>query len=98
MEHIVAGIVIVAAVLAALLLGWRQIKQLQWLRANDVGLSSEDRSYHVWSLRRRFVGCALLLALAAMLCGLYVFDISNRLEQLKARAEQLRGSGIEPTP
>lgn len=97
MEHIVAGIVITASVLAALLLGWRQVKQWQWLRANDVALSAEDRSYHTWSIRRRFIGCLLLLGLAAMIYGLYAFDISSGLEALMSQGEQARGNGTKLT-
>jgi cell division protein FtsL len=97
MEHIVAGIVITGAVLSALLLGWRQVKQRQWLRANDVALSPEDRSYHVWSIRRRILGCVLLLGLAAMILGLYALNISSGLEELMSRGEQARGTGAKLT-
>jgi hypothetical protein len=97
MEHIVAGIVITAALLAALLLGWRQAKQWQWLRANDIALSAEDRSYHTWSIRRRFLGCLLLLSLAAMIYGLYAFNISSGLEALMNEGDQVRGTGINLT-
>src|SRR5688572_21390922 len=97
MEHIVAGIVITAAVLAAILLVWRQMKQWQWLRAHHTALSPEDRSYHVWSIRRRFMGCLLLFSLAAMIYGLYAFNISRGLEEIMSQGEQVRGTGAQLT-
>lgn len=91
MERIVAGVVIVAAVLSAVLLGWRQVKQLQWLPENEAGLADEDRRYHVWSIRRRLTGCVLLMGLAAMVFGLYAFGIAGRLEELIDLGERAQG-------
>jgi len=91
MEYVVAAIVIVAATLSALLLGWRQVRQVRWLRENEAGLNAEDQRYHTWSVRRRFVGCLLLLGLAVMVYGLYAFGIAGRLEELIAQAEQAQG-------
>jgi hypothetical protein len=93
MEHLVAVMVVVIALLAALALGWRQWTAWRWLRAHEAGLSQEDTKYYRWSLGRRITGCVLLLVLGGMIWGLYVFNIAAGLEQLKNQGEQAHGSG-----
>jgi hypothetical protein len=98
MEHYVAAIVVAACLIAALVLGYRQMIQLRRLKGQEAQLSEEDRVYYRWSTRRRVTGCILLLVLAAMLAGLYLFDIAAGLEDLAAIAEQARGTGQKMTP
>jgi small-conductance mechanosensitive channel len=93
MERNLAWIVVIVTTLAAVALGYRQLKVWQWLRQNEVGLSSEDATYHRWSIGRRITGCVLLLLLAAMIAGIYVFDIASGLEELMALGEQAKNTG-----
>lgn len=93
MERLVAWIVVAVTVLAALALGYRQLKVRQWLKAHEVSLSSEDIAYHRWSITRRLTGCVLLLILGAMIAGIYLFDIANGLEELMALGDKVKGTG-----
>lgn len=87
MERIVAGVVVAVTVAAALALGYRQLRVRQWLKANEVALSPEDITYHRWSIGRRLIGCVLLMLLAAMIAGIYLFNIASGLEELMALGE-----------
>jgi hypothetical protein len=51
---------------------WRQAQTLRQLRHSD-NLSPEDRSYFHRQAWRRLVGCALLVILAGMLAGYFLF-------------------------
>jgi hypothetical protein len=90
MERIVATVIVFIALFAALLLGWRQWKQWHWYKANRDELSAEDQRYFRWSLGRRIAGCILLFILAAMVYGIYAFDIASGLDQLVQQAEKNR--------
>lgn len=90
METIVATVVVIIALLAAVLLGWRQWKQWQWYQANRDELSIADQRYYRWSLGRRIAGCTLLFILAAMVYGIYAFDIASGLDQLRHQAEKVK--------
>lgn len=97
MEQTVAWIVVAITVVSALGLGYRQLRVRQWLQQNEVSLSSADIAYHRWSIRRRLAGCALLLILAGMIAGLYVFQIAQRLDELQTAGEQFKGTGQKLT-
>ena len=56
MERIVAWLVVAVTVVAALALGYRQLKVRNWLKAHEVSLSPEDIAYHRWSIARRLIG------------------------------------------
>lgn len=79
MEQLVAWVVVAVSVLAAVALGYRQLTVRKWLHQNEVSLSQEDIQYHRWSIRRRLAGCFLLMLLAAMIAGIYVFNIASGL-------------------
>lgn len=93
MEQTVAWIVVGVTLLAAFALGYRQLRVRAWLKANEVALSPEDLSYHRWSIGRRLAGCVLLVLLAAMIAGIYWFDIANRLQELNTLGDQIKGTG-----
>lgn len=93
MERIVAWIVVAVSVLAAVALGYRQFKVRKWLQQNEVSLSTEDIQYHRWSIRRRLSGCFLLMLLAAMIAGIYVFDIASGLDELMVLGEKAKETG-----
>lgn len=97
MERTVAWIVAGVAVAAAFALGYRQVRVFQWLKAHEVSLSTEDVKYHRWSIRRRLTGCVLLLLLAAMIAGIYWFDIASGLEELMALGEKAKNTGQKLT-
>jgi hypothetical protein len=98
MERIVAWSVVAISTLAAIGLGYRQLKVRTWLKQNEVSLSPEDIKYHTWSIRRRLLGCFLLLLLAAMLAGIYVFNIASGLEELMALGEKAKENGQKLNP
>ncbi|HQR41235.1 MAG TPA: hypothetical protein PLX97_01095 [Gemmatales bacterium] len=97
MERYVAWLVVVVTTLAAVALGYRQLKQWKWYKQNEVGLSNEDAIYHRWSIGRRLTGCVLLLLLAAMIAGIYLFDIASGLEQLMALGARAKETGEKLT-
>jgi len=91
MERLVAWLVVFVTVIAALALGYRQLKVRSWLKAHEVSLSPEDIAYHRWSIARRLIGCAMLLLLGGLIAGIYVFDIANGLEELNALGNKVKG-------
>lgn len=93
MEQTVAWIVVAVTLVAALALGYRQLRVIAWLKANEVSLSPEDLQYHRWSIRRRLAGCFLLVLLAAMIAGIYWFNIASGLEKLMALGDKVKGTG-----
>lgn len=93
MEQTVAWIVVAVTLIAALALGYRQLHVLRWLKANEVSLSPEDLKYHRWSIRRRLLGCFFLVLLAAMIAGIYWFNIASGLEELMALGDKVKGTG-----
>ena len=93
MEPLVAWSVVAVTVIAAVALGYRQLKVRLWLKAHEVSLSTEDIAYHRWSITRRLIGCVLLLILGAMIAGIYVFDIASGLEELMALGDKVKGTG-----
>jgi len=98
MERIVAWSVVGVTVIAAVALGYRQLKVRQWLKAHEVSLSTEDIAYHRWSITRRLIGCVLLLILGAMIAGIYLFDIASGLEELMALGDKVKGTGLKLSP
>lgn len=98
MERTVAWVVVGVTVAAAVALGYRQLRVWQWLKQHEVSLSPEDVKYHRWSIGRRLAGCFLLMLLAAMIAGIYVFDIANGLDDLVALGQQVKGTGQKMTP
>ncbi len=97
MEQYAAWIVVAITTVSALGLGYRQLRIRQWLKQNEVSLSTADIAYHRWSIRRRLAGCVLLLILAAMIAGLYVFQIAQGLDELLTLGEQIKGTGQKLT-
>lgn len=93
MEQLVAWVVVAVSVLAAVALGYRQITVSKWLHQNEVSLSQEDTQYHRWSIRRRLAGCFLLMLLAAMIAGIYVFNIASGLDELMVLGEKAKETG-----
>lgn len=97
MEKIVAWIVVGVTVAAAILLGYHQLRVRRWLKQHEASLSSEDVSYYRWSIGRRLTGCVLLMLLAAMIAGIYWFNIASGLEELMALGNQVKDSGQKLT-
>ena len=97
MERYLAWLVVAVTVLAAVALGYRQLKVWKWLQQNEVGLSPEDLTYHRWSIGRRLTGCVLLLVLAAMIAGIYLLEIASGLETLMALGEKAQQTGQKLT-
>lgn len=97
MEQTVAWIVVGVTLVAAFSLGYRQLHVRTWLKANEVSLSPEDLKYHRWSIRRRLAGCVLLILLAAMIAGIYWFNIASGLEELMAQGERAKTTGEKLT-
>jgi small-conductance mechanosensitive channel len=93
MEQLVAWVVVAVSVLAAVALGYRQLTVRKWLHQNEVSLSQEDIQYHRWSIRRRLAGCFLLMLLAAMIAGIYVFNIASGLVELMVLGEKAKETG-----
>lgn len=93
MEQLVAWVVVAVSVLAAVALGYRQLTVRKWLHQNEVSLSQEDIQYHRWSIRRRLAGCFLLMLLAAMIAGIYVFNIASGLDELMVLGEKAKETG-----
>ncbi len=93
MEQLVAWVVVAVSVLAAVALGYRQLTVRKWLQQNEVSLSQEDIQYHRWSIRRRLAGCFLLMVLAAMIAGIYVFNIASGLDELMLLGEKAKETG-----
>lgn len=97
MEQTVAWVVVGVTVAAAVALGYRQVHVWNWLKQHEVSLSPEDLSYHRWSIGRRLIGCFMLLLLAAMIAGIYLFDIASGLDQLVTLGAQAKGTGQKLT-
>ncbi|HMO35993.1 MAG TPA: hypothetical protein PKA06_08120 [Gemmatales bacterium] len=93
MERTVAWIVVGISTLVAVGLGYRQWKARAWLKQHRATLSPDDVAYHTWSIRRRLLGCFLLLLLAAMLAGIYLFPIASGLDELMALGENAKNTG-----
>jgi len=97
MERLVAWLVVIVTVVAALALGYRQLQVRRWLKAHEVSLSPEDIIYHRWSIGRRLLGCAMLLLLAGLIAGIYLFDIADKLEELMALGNEAKNTGQKLT-
>lgn len=98
METTVAVIVVIVSLVAALLLGRHQLKQIRWFKEHEFDLPPEDRTYYWWSIRRRLAGCLLLVVLAGMIWGLYGFGIADQLNELNALGDQNREKDSKLTP
>jgi hypothetical protein len=86
------GLVIVAGYF-----GWRQYRQLQWLRA-QTNLSLEDRIYFRRQIVRRLMGCLVLLVLAVQIAGLFYWDILGQLDRLSAIGDEARAKDVKLGP
>jgi ABC-type Fe3+ transport system permease subunit len=86
--YILAGLLFLLAVVFA----WRQVQALRQLKTLE-NLSTEDRSYFRRQALRRLFGCALMFVLAAMMLGLFVFDILTGLDSLVEAGKKAKADG-----
>lgn len=83
--------------LLALWFAWRQWRLLAWA-GTQADLSADDRRFHTRMALRRLVGCLLMLALAALLAGLFGMGILERLDEIMVDGGQAKKEGRKLSP
>ncbi len=86
LELALAALIVVVLVIMAGYFAWRQWQTLRGELA-DPELAVEDRLYVKFQAWRRLVGCGLMLLLAGLLAGAYVFDFEARAKALANRGQ-----------
>jgi hypothetical protein len=92
-EPILGALIVVVLVVLAVWFGQKQIEVLRDRPAVD-NLVPEDQRYVRRQAWRRLVGCGLMLALAGLLTGWYLFGFHEFANELLALPEPVDGRSV----
>jgi hypothetical protein len=81
LETTLAGVIVGVLLLLAGYYGWQQGRAVRKLKRSE-NLLVEDRAYHRTHARRVFINCSLMVILAAMVGGWYLFGLDVKARDL----------------
>ncbi len=84
-EQILAVVIVTVLVGLAGYFGWQQLRAIKRLKQME-NLHPEDRLYHRMHAGRVFICCILMIMVAGMVGGWYVFGLEDNLGELRFQA------------
>jgi hypothetical protein len=86
LETTIAGVIVGVLLFLAGYYGWQQWRALRGLKKSE-NLLPEDRVYHRTHARRVFINCSLMVILAGLIGGWYLFGLDGKTRDLGQQAQ-----------
>ena len=97
LQPAVAAVFVIALLSLGGYYGWKQVRTLRRLRRQPE-LPAEDRRYHFSQAWVRLVCCGLMVLMAAMIGGSYLFGLEKKADQLAQDQDVQPAEGEHPPP